>query len=633
MAVVLSLLGSMPAWLGCGSSGTEQTGNEPPAGGSEVISDGGSDINSDEGLSEGIDAPVAVVTGGSQRRTTKRIELMDPRNDGWTTEAVAEQVTDQLKKVSNYLKHPTDTGNHDLRSIAADNFSSRSLWPTDMVSVFQNGTFEVRQPVKQTDLNGKAGTPTYQGGSGFAQAVANATLNQETAEDLHAKFKVFRVEFKKTGTLTEAYYEASASTKDGVYQQNATWLCRWTTPDGDAPLRLISVEVKDYQDVLYAPGTRGPLLADCTEAVFAKEPCFSDQLQQSIYHWAGRMERHLGSDNRALQGLAIGDVNGDGRDDVYLCQSKGLPNRLLVQNADGTVRDMASTAGVDWLDSTTSALLLDIDHDGDQDLVLASQAGLMFLSNDGRGVFHLEARFSGGKSDSVSAADFDQDGDLDFYVSRYSNEEGSSNIFPVPVPYHDANNGPANVLYRNDGNWNFIDVTADVGLNQNNRRFSWAASWEDLDDDGDPDLYVANDFGRNNFYRNDDGRFTDMAGSAGLEDRSTGMATTFGDYDRDGQMDVYVSNMWSSAGNRITYQNQFKSSADDRTKNHFQYLARGNSLFKNRGDGTFQDVSIEAGATMGRWSWASLFCDLDNDGWQDLLVANGMITGQRPGDL
>ena len=117
------------------------------------------------------------------------------------------------------------------------------------------------------------------------------------------------------------------------------------------------------------------------------------------------------------------------------------------------------------------------------------------------------------------ATDFDGDGDVDLYGCKY----GSPNRNP-PLPYHDANNGTPNLMLRNDGYWRFTDVTREVGLDENNLRYSFAASWVDYDNDGDPDLYVANDFGRNNLYRNDGGQFTDVAGDAGVEDISAGMS-------------------------------------------------------------------------------------------------------------
>jgi hypothetical protein len=98
-------------------------------------------------------------------------------------------------------------------------------------------------------------------------------------------------------------------------------------------------------------------------------------------------------------------------------------------------------------------------------------------------------------------------------------------------------------------------------------------------------------------------------------------------------MDLYVSNMFSSAGNRITYQREFLPAADQTKKSQFQRHARGNSLFQNlRGEG-FADVSVTAGVTMGRWAWSSVFIDINNDSFDDLIVANGFLTRDDPGDL
>ena len=188
-------------------------------------------------------------------------------------------------------------------------------------------------------------------------------------------------------------------------------------------------------------------------------------------------------------------------------------------------------------------------------------------------------------------------------------------------------------MLKNLGDWKFQNVVADIGLDENNTRFSFAAAWEDYDNDGDLDLYVANDYGRNNLYRNDDGRFSDQAAAAGVEDTSFGMSTAWGDYNQDGLMDLYVANMYSSAGNRVTYQRRFRAGEGEQIRKQMQYLARGNSLFKNSGDGVFEDVSEDANVMMGRWSWGSKFVDINNDSWEDLVVTNGYITGHDKQDL
>ena len=165
-----------------------------------------------------------------------------------------------------------------------------------------------------------------------------------------------------------------------------------------------------------------------------------------------------------------------------------------------------------------------------------------------------------------------------------------------------------------------------------------AGSWRiagaaDFDVDGDVDLYVANDFGRNNLYRNQQGRFIDVAAAAGVEDTGSGMSVSWADYNRDGWMDVYVGNMFSSAGSRITHNPKFKPGTTQGDLEGFRRHARGNTLFENKGDGTFIDRGVESGTMMGRWAWGSMFVDINNDAWEDLVVANGYITTDDTGDL
>ena len=186
----------------------------------------------------------------------------------------------------------------------------------------------------------------------------------------------------------------------------------------------------------------------------------------------------------------------------------------------------------------------------------------------------------------------------------------------------------------NDGRFGFRDRAADLGLDVNNQRFSFAAAWEDFDQDGDPDLYVANDFGRNNLYRNDGGRFVDVAAQMGVEDISAGMGVSWADVNGDGWMDLHVANMFSSAGNRVTYQREFLAGVgSDAELAGYRRHARGDSLFLNRSGVGFEDVSLEAGISVGRWAWGAIFMELNNDGLPDLFVPNGFVTNERSDDL
>ena len=204
---------------------------------------------------------------------------------------------------------------------------------------------------------------------------------------------------------------------------------------------------------------------------------------------------------------------------------------------------------------------------------------MLMLSNDGLGHFQLEFGLgTKAQAFSMSSADYDQDGDLDVFVCGY-NPSGANvrqGAMGEPMPFHDANNGGQNMLLKSVGNWEFQDVTKETGMDENNTRHSFAAAWEDFDNDGDLDLYVANDYGRNNLYRNEGGHFKDVAAELGVEDMSAGMSASWADFNHDGWMDLYVSNMFSAAGNRITYQRQFKTDVDEETaQSNFSVMLGG----------------------------------------------------------
>ena len=373
-----------------------------------------------------------------------------------------------------------------------------------------------------------------------------------------------------------------------------------------------------------------------TNAVVGGGDSFREQFAYGVDHWRLRIPSHLGVAVTGHHGLAVGDVNGDGLEDVYLCAEAGLPNRLLIQETNGQFRDATKGSGADWLDTSTSALILDLDNDGDQDLVVGLAWFVVLMENDGSGRFTERSICeSKGQILSMAVADYDQDGDLDIFTCGYQGDgkDLRQGALAMPIPFHDANNGGANTLLRNQGAWKFEDETERSGLDENNQRFSFSAVWEDYDNDGDSDLYVANDFGRNNLYQNNNGIFTDVAAIAGVEDKAAGMSVGWSDVNQDGHMDLYISNMFSNAGNRITYQNQFKLGDEAADTAAFQRFARGNTMFQNLGNGQFADISEPAGVTMARWAWGSVFADFNNDSLDDIIVANGFITSTDSGDL
>lgn len=509
-------------------------------------------------------------------------------NESWPEEKFSNQALTQLQLLASAQTEK------EIQALLADDFRSSKLEkvpPPKILSTFYTASGGEAVPSNAENL--------------FAQIKKLGKL----------KFKVTGVEKRSTRLHVEANREGA--------EYSATWLCSWTD---NTPPKLRSLEVDKFETVF----STAPWFVDITKSVLSKNPRFKAQVLRGIDYWSQRITRIGDLAMTGHHGIATGDVNGDGLEDIYVCDGGSLPNQLYLQQADGTAKEVAADWGVAWLEDSRSALLVDLDNDGDQDLVVSTIAMIAFAENNGAGKFELRGGFPGAPYPfSLSAADFDSDGDLDIYTCVYSAGDDSTSgkrgfEATSPIPFNDAENGGRNILLSNLGDFQFCDVTQQVGLDQNNTRWSFSAAWEDIDRDGDPDLYVANDFGRNCLYRNDAGRFTNIAPTAGVEDMAAGMSVSWGDFNRDGAADLHVGNMFSSAGQRVSFQRDFN---EGKTR-----MARGNSLFAGKGK-SFTDVSVESGSTIGGWAWSSALVDLDNDGWQDLVVANGYLSNTRDDDL
>jgi tetratricopeptide (TPR) repeat protein len=377
-----------------------------------------------------------------------------------------------------------------------------------------------------------------------------------------------------------------------------------------------------------------PVYVDISGQAFAGAPSYFAQLAQGVDYWRTVLDGACGIDIYGHNGVSVGDIDGDGFDDLYVCQPAGLPNRLYRNRGDGTFEDITDNSGVGLLDNTACALFADFDNDGRQDLVVVRAAGPLLFLNQGGGKFRAAPKafqFSNppqGTFTGAAAADYDRDGWLDIYFCLYTYYQGTD-LYKYPAPYYNAENGPPNFLMRNNRDGTFRDVTGESGMKQNNTRFSFCCAWGDANGDGWPDLYVANDFGRKNLYRNNrDGTFTDVASQSGVEDIGAGMSVCWF-----ASQDLYVADMWTAAGERIASQPEFQRDASPQIREFYRKHAMGNSLFRNRGDGTFRNASATSGTAIGRWSWSSDTWDFDHDGFSDLYVVNGMISGPLRPDL
>ena len=363
------------------------------------------------------------------------------------------------------------------------------------------------------------------------------------------------------------------------------------------------------------------------------------QLLFGADYWRTVLDGAVGIDVYGNNGLAVGDFDNDGRDDLYVCQPAGLPNRLYHNRGDGTFEDVTAKCGVGVLDFTACALFADFENRGVQDLLVVCATGPLLFRNDGIGKFSLKqnafkfARPPQGAFTHAAIADYDRDGHLDVYFCLYNYYQGLDQ-YRYPVPYFDARNGPPNYLFHNEGDGTFRDRTEAVGLNAENDRYSFACSWGDANGDGWPDLYVVNDFGRNNLYRNNgDGTFAAVSSEAQVDEAGAGMSACWLDFDNDGNQDIYAAGMWVAAGMRVFDDSHFHAGDSAKTRDLYLRHMSGNSLYRNQGNGKFQSVGHQAGVEIGRWSWSTDSWDFDHDGCPDIYVANGYISGLEQRDV
>jgi Flp pilus assembly protein TadD/peroxiredoxin len=450
-----------------------------------------------------------------------------------------------------------------------------------------------------------------------------------------AEFEIVSIEVITASSPTvnaSIRYDFVASRSDGGREQRiGHWQTQWAKKEsGEWGVRRWAATEETFSR------TTSPVFIDITSHALGQIPSYKNQLLHGVDYWRTVLDGACGIDVYGNNGVAVGDFDGDGLDDMYVCQPAGLPNRLYRNRGDGTFQDVTDEAGVGVLDATSCALFADFDNKGLQDLLVVCSTGPLLFRNLGNGKFSLKrdafqfAKPPEGTFTHAALADYDGDGRLDIYFCLYTYYLGLGQ-YHYPAPYYDARNGPPNFLLHNEGNGIFIDRTAAAGLNADNNRFSFACAWGDYNSDGHPDLYVANDFGRNNLYRNNgDGTFSVVSTDAGVEEVGAGMSASWFDFDNDGKQDLYSAAMWSAAGQRISEQKRFHEKDPEDIRSLYRQHASGNSLYRNLGTGKFQNVGVSAGADIGRWAWCSDSWDFDHDGYSDLYIANGYMSGPTP---
>lgn len=450
-----------------------------------------------------------------------------------------------------------------------------------------------------------------------------------------AEFEITAIEEIASVPLTvrlEIRYDIVAGRNDQRREERVgSWRTEWSRDESRSATEMWQAHRWEASEEILTV-VSGPAFLDVTSQALGGTDSYRSQLLRGSDYWRTVLDGACGIDVYGNNGVAAGDFDNDGFDDLYVCQPAGLPNRLYRNRGDGTFDDVTERSGVGVLDNTACALFADFRNCGLQDLLVVCGNGPLLFLNQGDGTFAIKRnafKFTNppqGSFTHAAVADYDRDGRLDVYFCLYSYYLGLDQ-YHYPVPYFDARNGPANCLLHNEGDGTFVERTEAAGLNVDNNRYSFACAWGESTSKGLPDLYVANDFGRNNLYRNNgDGTFATVSNSAHVEDVGAGMSACWSDFDNDGEQDIYVANMWSSAGQRVSTQKRFQESAPEEIRALYRRHARGNSLYRNRGHGEFQNVSQQAGVEMGRWAWCSDAWDFDHDGYPDLYIANGYIS-------
>lgn len=324
---------------------------------------------------------------------------------------------------------------------------------------------------------------------------------------------------------------------------------------------------------------------------------------------------------------AAADFDRDGWIDLFVTDSdKGTPNHLYRNNRDGTFTDVAAKAGLaDWNNddgTAMDAIWGDYDNDGWPDLYVIRWGEDILFRNNADGTFtnvtqKLFRRRDGSPgmqwANGCGAIwfDFNLDGRLDLYVGNYFDEHDLWHLTTTRIMHDDfenSRNAGRNFLFRQNADGTFTECAAEMGVDDTG--WTLAVGSADVNNDGWPDIYAADDFGPDQLFLNGrGGPFQNVSDSALGHDTKKGMNVDFGDVNNDGWIDVFVTNITTA-----------------------EYLQEGNMLWYNNGidpatgDLTFTDISLEAGVYDGGWGWGGKFLDYDNDGDLDLFSVNGFIS-------
>ncbi|MFN3841503.1 MAG: FG-GAP repeat domain-containing protein, partial [Cyclobacteriaceae bacterium] len=336
-------------------------------------------------------------------------------------------------------------------------------------------------------------------------------------------------------------------------------------------------------------------------------------------------------------GVAIGDINNDGLPDIYFTNNLG-DNALYLNKGNFRFEDITAKAGVAGKQAwSTGVAMADINGDGFLDIYVCNSGDIkndnreneLFINN-GDLTFTEQAAVWGlndpGFSTHAAFFDYDKDGDLDVYLLNNSFKAiGSFNLMQNIRHKRDSVGGDK--LYRNDGN-RFTDVSVDAGIYGSVIGFGLGVTIGDLNNDGWLDIFISNDFFERDYLylNNRNGTFKEILEQAMPSVSAASMGADMADINNDGWLDIFVTDMLPEQYERLkqitTFENWDKLMYNVRNGYHYQFTR--NMLHLNNRNNTFSDISRLSGVEATDWSWGALIFDIDNDGFKDIFVANGI---------
>ncbi|MFK5956512.1 MAG: VCBS repeat-containing protein, partial [Planctomycetota bacterium] len=359
----------------------------------------------------------------------ENLQFVDPEAEGWRTEVLHDSAKAGLKGFLGWVAHGKDLP----AGILADDFRCSILRPQTLEVVFQDASITVRHGAGEQSL-----PYTKDNVLDAAQSLQAVFQSGNLRDDF---FKIITVELQGGRSFrTHFLYHAAISADPFVTQVNFEGEALWIVGASDQEVQLQTLRLMHYEEL----ATPRPAFEDITTSVFASTKRWVPEMMVGVELMVNRIDRLIGRSFVGSQGLAIGDIDNDGLDDIYIPQQGGMANRLYHHLPNGEVEEISAEAMVDFLDNTRGALFADIDNDGDQDLVVTIRANILIAYNNGSGIFDTRKvlRYNDiANIYSISVADPDGDGDLDIYACRYV---AGGLVGGVPTPYHDANNGATN---------------------------------------------------------------------------------------------------------------------------------------------------------------------------------------------